>query len=90
MSNEPTNPQEESPLQSLVYSWAIAAKRMILPSIVSIIVVWLGKAGFAGEEVKQLANLLGESIVLIVTMSAHRIDWAKYVRNVETKMGGGK
>lgn len=89
MSNEPI-PQEESPLQSLVYSWAIAAKRMILPSLVSIIVVWLGKAGFAGDQVKELANLLGEAIVLLVTMSAHRIDWAKYLKNVEAKVGGKK
>lgn len=89
MSDTTQTPKpQESPLQALVYSWAIAARRMILPALVSVIVVWLGKAGFAGEDVKQLANLLGEAIVLIVTMAAHRIDWAKYLRSVEAKLGG--
>ena len=72
-----------SPFESLVYSWAIAVRRMILPALVSIILVWLGKAGFAGESAQQVAELTGEAIVLLVTLAAHRLDWAKYVRNIE-------
>ena len=81
--NEPT----ESPLQSLVYSWAIAARRMILPALVSGLVVWLGKLGYAGPEAQSIANLAGELIVGVVIMVAHRIDWGKYLSNVQAKLG---
>ena len=75
--------QTPSPFESLVYSWAIAVRRMILPALVSIILVWLGKAGFAGEQAQAVAELTGEAVVLLVTLAAHRLDWAKYVRNIE-------
>lgn len=75
--------QTPSPLESLVYSWAIAVKRMIFPALVSIFLVWLGKAGFAGEQAQAVAELTGEALVLIVTLLAHRLDWARYIRNME-------
>lgn len=78
--SQPTSP---SPFESLIYSWGIAVRRMILPALVSLVLVWLGKAGFAGEAAQNVAELTGEALVLIVTLLAHRLDWARYIRNME-------